>query len=60
MSKRKQRVRNRKLILEELAFAGELSCAKHQSILTPIEIRNKRCYTGNRGKDYCKYLRGYQ
>lgn len=59
MSKRKQRERNRLEAGLEQIRIGDGYCLKHQRPPTEEEFREKRCYTGNRGKTWCKYWRKY-
>ena len=58
MSKKLTRILNRRDRLELLAQSGGLYCAKHSHILSVRDVNEHRCYIGNHGRGYCKYLRG--
>jgi methionyl-tRNA synthetase len=56
MSKLEKIIRREKRFID-LAKHQELYCEHHQSFLTPYEVMTKRCYTGYKGKRFCKYVR---
>ncbi len=57
MSKKNQRKITARNRLVELAGYGELFCTKHNEILRPHHVYNKRCYMNRGSVKDCKYLR---
>lgn len=54
---KKTRIIRRKLHLENLVINGDAPyCKKHKEDITIKNIYKNRCYTGNHGRSYCKYL----
>ena len=51
-----ERILKRKDNLMVEARHQELFCSRHQEYLTPYIVAIKRCYAGNHGKRYCKYI----
>jgi len=47
---------NRRRRLEVIAREGNAFCKKHEKSLSVGDIYAHKCYTGNHGKSYCKYL----
>jgi hypothetical protein len=56
MSKKLEKIIRRKEKLEAIAEEGKAFCTKHKDYLTPYLVKEKRCYNGNHGKNYCRYL----
>ena len=45
-------------MLEEIVRGeNNFFCTKHDSTITYDMVVDRRCYTGNRGKTYCRYAR---
>jgi len=58
MSKKLERIKHRRENLEELIWNKfPVFCVKHQDNITLDELYRHRCYLGNHGQSYCKYLR---
>ena len=59
MEKTKKQLKaiRRRETLEEAASSGLAICTHHSYPLTPRDIKKHRCYIGNHGTNYCKYLR---
>lgn len=57
MNQRSERTNNKRVRLENMAEVGRLWCNMHAEYLTPEVIRDKKCYQGRHGKQYCKYIR---
>ena len=52
VNKKQKRLRRLELLVpQDKAF-----CINHQTPITFEMLYQKKCYTGNHGKNYCKYL----
>ncbi len=56
-TKKIRRIRKRRETLEVAAQEGNAFCEKHNGLIYPHEVHLHRCYNGDHGKNYCKYLR---
>lgn len=43
--------------LEAAVRSERAYCVKHHEYITVMDLYEHKCYTGNHGKSYCKYLR---
>ena len=56
MSRKQQKI-TRLRRLEDAIRDNRVYCTKHNEYITIREMYKKKCYTGNHGRNYCKYLR---
>jgi len=54
---KKIKIVNRIKRLELLVLDQRAYCAKHHDYIRLGTFYDHKCYTGNRGKTYCKYLK---
>ena len=51
------RKQKRKIRLEDMVPSGQAMCIKNNTNITYQMIQDCKCYTGNHGKDFCKYVK---
>lgn len=55
MTKKEQRIENRRTRLEELAVAGRAYCSKHNKPIDLETARFKHCHNGYHGRKWCTH-----